>query len=183
MFLLYIYILCWSRDKLNSSTPATLTDVLSTEQATVQDHQLPAGNSAEEEHSSSLALFFILLILGKWRVLAERLRAPDLSSRPNFMALLTTEFCAYYHDSPLKCNFHATLVSVVCLVPWSTHAQKPKFVADPWNTLVVIKEFPATVSADSLLTVSRAMKLSSGVWSAECGFETRSWHLLCKFGG
>ncbi|XP_071785724.1 sodium/hydrogen exchanger 8-like [Asterias amurensis] len=50
-------------DKLNSSTQATLTDALSTEQATVQDHQLPAGNSAEEEHSSSLALFFILLIL------------------------------------------------------------------------------------------------------------------------
>ena len=26
-----------------------------------------------------------------------------------------------------------------------------------------------------------ALDSSSGVWSTECGFESRSWHLLCKF--
>ena len=56
-------------------------------------------------------------------------------------------------------NFCASLVSVECLVTWSTHAQKPKFAANPWNTLAVSTEFPASVSADSVLTVSRAMKL------------------------
>ena len=53
-------------------------------------------------------------------------------------------------------NFCASLVSVECLV---TRALKPKFADNPWNTLVVRTEFPASVSADSVLTVSRAIKL------------------------
>ena len=61
-------------------------------------------------------------------------------------------------------NFCASLVSVECLVTWSTHAQKPKFAANPWNTLAVSTKFPASVSADSVLTVSRAMKLGPGLW-------------------
>ena len=55
-------------------------------------------------------------------------------------------------------NFCAGLVSLECLVTGSTHAQKPKFAANPWNRLAVT-EFPASVSADSVLKVSRTMKL------------------------
>ena len=43
-------------------------------------------------------------------------------------------------------NFCASLVSVECLVTRSTHAQKPKFAANPWNTLAISTEFPAFVS-------------------------------------
>ena len=65
-------------------------------------------------------------------------------------------------------NFCASLVSAECLVTWSTHAQNPKFAANLWKTLDVSTEFPASVSADSVLTVSRAMKLGTGCgW---CGF-------------
>ena len=71
------------------------------------------------------------------------------SHGPNFMALLTAEFCAY-DQAP---NFCASLVSVECLVTWSTHAQKPKFAANPWNRLAVRTKFPASISADSVLTV------------------------------
>ena len=39
------------------------------------------------------------------------------------------------------------------------HAQKPKFAASTWNTLGVSTEFPASISANSVLTVSRTMKL------------------------
>ena len=56
-------------------------------------------------------------------------------------------------------NFCASLVSVECLVTLSTDGQKPKFVANLWNTLAISIEFPASVSADSMLMVSRAMKL------------------------
>ena len=56
-------------------------------------------------------------------------------------------------------NFCASLVSVECLVMWSTHAQKLKFAANPWNTLAISTEFPASVCAVSVLMVSRAMKL------------------------
>ena len=61
------------------------------------------------------------------------------------MALLNAEFCAYDHDSPfdmLAPNFCANLVSVECLVMWSTHSHKQKFTASPWNTLAVSTEFP-----------------------------------------
>ena len=56
-------------------------------------------------------------------------------------------------------NFCAILVSVECLVTRSTHGQKPKFSTNPWNTLAVSTKFPASISADAVLTVSRAMKL------------------------
>ena len=56
-------------------------------------------------------------------------------------------------------NFCASFVSVECLVTRSTHVQKPKFVANPWNMLASSTEFPVSVSADSVLKVSRAMKL------------------------
>ena len=49
-------------------------------------------------------------------------------------------------------NFCASCVlSVECLVKWSPHAHKPKFP--------LTREIRLPVSADSLLTVSRAMKL------------------------
>ncbi len=80
---------------------------------------------------------------------------------PNFIALLTAEFCAYGHHSPLTVqatNFCAIRVSEECLVTWSTHAHKQTFPAFPWNMFDVLStEFPASVSADSLLTVGRAM--------------------------
>ena len=71
---------------------------------------------------------------------------------------LQSRFLAYA-QAP---NFCTSLVRVEYLVKWSTHAQKPKFTANPWNTLAVSTEFPASVSADSVLTVSRAMKLGPG---------------------
>ena len=56
-------------------------------------------------------------------------------------------------------NFCASLVKVECLVTWSRHGQKPKMVTNPWNMLAMSTEFPASASTDSVLTVSRAMKL------------------------
>ena len=58
-------------------------------------------------------------------------------------------------------NFCASLLSVDCLLMLSTHVQKPKLANNPWNTLAVSTEFPPLVSADSMLTVSRAMKLGT----------------------
>ena len=59
---------------------------------------------------------------------------------PYFMALLTAEFCPDDHDSPLlqAPSFCVSLVCVECLVTRSTHAHKPKFVDNLWNTLEVI---------------------------------------------
>ena len=53
---------------------------------------------------------------------------------PNFMALLTAEFCAYDYNFPAVVqvpSFCATLVRVECLVTLSMHAKKTKFVANP----------------------------------------------------
>ncbi len=66
----------------------------------------------------------------------------------NFMALLTAEFCACHHHSPLTVqapNFCASCVSKECLVAWSTHAHQQKLPANPWNTLDLSTEFPASV--------------------------------------
>ena len=69
---------------------------------------------------------------------------------------LRSRFAAYVQAT----NICASLVvSVESIVTRSPHAQKPKFPANPLNTLAVSTEFPASVSADSVLTVSRAMKL------------------------
>ena len=66
---------------------------------------------------------------------------------------LWSQFPAYV-QAP---NFCASLVSVECLVTWSMHVQqKPKFAANLWNMLSVNTY---SVSADSVLTISRAMKL------------------------
>ncbi len=43
------------------------------------------------------------------------------------------------------------------------HAHKQTFSANPRNTLDVSTRFPASVSADSLLTVNRAMKFGPDV--------------------
>ena len=70
---------------------------------------------------------------------------------------LRSRFPAYACKRLISC---AILVSVECLVTRrSTHAQKPTFAANPCNTLAVSTEFPPSVSADSVLTVSRAKKL------------------------
>ena len=50
----------------------------------------------------------------------------EVTAGPNLMALLTAEFCAYDHDSPLDIippKFCTSLVSVEYLVTWSMHAQ------------------------------------------------------------
>ena len=94
---------------------------------------------------------FILVV---WQISAS-------SSGFNFKAQHTAEFCTYNHHSTLAQqvpNFCASCVSVDCLVTWRTQTHKPKFPANPWNTHDVSKEFPASVSVDSLLTISRAMK-------------------------
>ena len=66
-------------------------------------------------------------------------------------------------NSALTITIPRLLESVECLVTWSTHAQKPKFLANLLNMLAVSTEFPAAVSADSLLMVSKAMKLGPGL--------------------
>ena len=81
---------------------------------------------------------------------------PRVTSGPNFMALLTAEILRLRSQFPTYVqaqNFCTSLVSVT----GNTHAQKPKFTANLWNTLATSTEFPASVSADSVLTVSRAM--------------------------
>ncbi len=55
-------------------------------------------------------------------------------------------------------NFCTSCVSEECLAMWSTHAHKQNFPANPWNTLDVSAELPASVCAHFLLTMSRAMK-------------------------
>ena len=81
------------------------------------------------------------------------------------MVLLTAELCTYDHQSPLTVqvlNFFAGFVSTDRLLTWSQHRHKQKFPANLENMLDVRAEFPASISADSLLTVSRAMKLGPG---------------------
>ena len=76
-----------------------------------------------------------------------RIRAQFHGSAYRRILRLRSRFPAYV-QAP---NFCASLVSVECLVTRSTHAQKPKFAANPWNTLAVSTEFPASVSAESAL--------------------------------
>ncbi len=58
-----------------------------------------------------------------------------------------------------KCRISALAVYCEeCLVTCSTHKREQKFLANPWNMLDASADFPASVSADSLLMVSRAMK-------------------------
>ncbi len=74
------------------------------------------------------------------------------------------EFCACSHRSShtgQEPNFPFTCVSKDCLVMRSTHVHKQRCPANLWNMLSVSAELPASVSADSLLLVSRAMKLGS----------------------
>ena len=67
-----------------------------------------------------------------------------------------------------KCqHFFASLLSVECL------AHEPKIPPYPWNTLGVNAEFPASISANSLLTVSRVMKQEKVKVKKTCFF-----HLL-----
>ena len=73
-----------------------------------------------------------------------------------------------------KCkHFCASLVSIECLVLWSTHA-------NAWNTLDVSVAFPTFISAESLLTVNRAMKLGHDVITTiNLGFAIWSQVSLC----
>ena len=72
-----------------------------------------------------------------FQVCAEAL--VDFISGPNFMALLNSEFCAYYRHSP---HFRACCVSVKCLNMEYTHSHKAKIPRStkPWNTLDVNTE-------------------------------------------
>ncbi len=116
---------------------------------------------------------FLPLILWAWWVKKQD-NSKNMSeckqSGPNFMALLTAEFCACHHQSPNTVqapNYCTSRASEECLVTWSTHAHKQTFPAKQWNTLDVSKEFTASVSADSLLIVSRAMKFGQLGWVGE----------------
>ena len=53
----------------------------------------------------------------------------------------------------------ASFVNIECLVMWSTQALKPKFAANPKNTLVVSTQFPASVSADAVLKVQKSHEI------------------------
>ncbi len=113
---------------------------------------------------TTACIYFILKNLCSVQISKEAWNYTE-SMGPNIMALLTAEFCACDHYSPLTVqapNFRSSCVSEECLVTWSTHAHKQKFSANSWNTFDVSKEFPASISADSLLMVSRAMKLGPG---------------------
>ena len=90
---------------------------------------------------------------------SEQSWAPFHGSAYRQILRLRSWFPGYLQAS----NFCASLVSVDCLVMWSTHEQKPRFVANPWNTLVWSTEFAASVNADSVVTVSRAMKMGLGL--------------------
>ena len=69
--------------------------------------------------------------------------------------LLTAEFCADNQNSLLTVQL--SCITEDCM--WGTHVHKQKFSAHPWNMLDIRVELPASVSADSLVTVSRAMTL------------------------
>ena len=56
-------------------------------------------------------------------------------------------------------NFCASCAGKECLVTWNTPAHKPKFPAYTRNTLAVSTKYPASVTAVSVLTVSRAIIL------------------------
>ena len=104
----------------------------------------------------------------KWYPEGSVVCAYVLRSGANVMALLTAKFCTYDHHSWITCKRQISALAVLahrCLVTWSMQVHKPKFPAKLWNTLEVSKEFPASISADSLLTVSIAVKLGPDNWS------------------
>ena len=60
-----------------------------------------------------------------------------IQSGPNFMALLSAEFCAYDHHSPIAMQaliFCTSCVSEEHLVVWSKHAKQQQIPAYSWNT-------------------------------------------------
>ena len=76
-------------------------------------------------------------------------------------------------------NFSASPVSIYRMPSNAdSHEQKPKFSASPWNTLAVSTEFLASVSADSVLRVTRAMNLGpDGLENSKSpAFSTGSWY-------
>ena len=87
---------------------------------------------------------------------------------------LRSRFPAYVQAT----NFRPSLVSVECLVTCSTHAQKRKFDANPRNTLAVSTESPASISTNSVLTVSRAMKLGPAHKERDIDGEYDVYHFL-----
>ena len=72
---------------------------------------------------------------------------------------------------------YCRLVSAPCLVTLTMHTHKPKFLAKLWDSLDVSSEFPAPVSADSLLSGSRAMKLGSSFNQLKNLLRTHLFHL------
>ena len=80
--------------------------------------------------------------------------------------LITAEFCADNHHSPLTVqapNFCASCVSEECVVSNMEYVrQKQKFPAKPGNTFDISAELPASVKVYFLLKVRRAMKLGPG---------------------
>ena len=119
-----------------------------------------------EIERSKAELFQLLYLVSPfivWHISWEKLcyTCRFETSGPNFMALFIAKFCIYNHHSLLTLqvpNFCASCVSKKCLVTWSTHAHQNS-QNNPSNTIDVSKEFPAFASVDSLLTVSKAMKL------------------------
>ena len=74
---------------------------------------------------------------------------PSENTGPNFMALLTAEFGAFDH------------LNAYSNVEYATH--KPQFPAYSSKTVDVSTELPVSISNDSSLKISRAMKLGPGL--------------------
>ena len=116
------------------------------------------------QQKSQIGLFSWLFMDGNLWNAEKLLRFTRVG--PIFIALLTAKFYAYDHHFLLEGqvpNFCASCVSLECLDTWSSHAHKPKFPVNLWNTLDISAEFPASTSADSLLTARRAMNLGTGL--------------------
>ncbi len=68
------------------------------------------------------------------RVVGSNSNKEVIQSGPNFIALLTAEFCACDNYSPPTVqarNFSASCVSEEIIVTWSFHAHKQKLSANP----------------------------------------------------
>ena len=91
----------------------------------------------------------VAVLLNKYLLASEMALSPNAIDRAQLygsayrrILRLRSRFPACVQAS----NFCASLVSVECLVTRRTHAQKPKFTANPRNTLAVSTEFPAKQS-------------------------------------
>ena len=88
--------------------------------------------------------------------------------RTNFMDLLTAKFWLTIISVRLLRKHQVSVLAMKQRMPSTcnreySHALKQKFPANPWNTLDVSTEFPASVCVDYLLTENRTMEFPASV--------------------